>query len=73
MASVRFRLDISAEDVLRYYSGTARDVVARGLDGRTIRFPANRLRPHVRVDGVHGLFELEYDEGGRFKRLARLA
>jgi len=69
---LRFRLDIPAEDYLAYYRGIARDVIARTLDGRRIRFPANSLRDHVRHDGVRGLFEIEFDERHKLVALRRL-
>jgi len=73
MAVVRFRLDISPEQYLRYYQGAASQVVAMGYDGRRIRFPASRLRPFVTHDGVRGEFELEFDAQNKFIALRRRA
>ena len=65
-------LDISAEDYLRYYQGSARTVLARSRDGRTVSFPASLLQRMVTREGVHGEFVLRYDEHNRFISIDRL-
>ncbi|WJW74406.1 DUF2835 domain-containing protein [Thiohalobacter sp. IOR34] len=69
---IRFHLQLSADDYLHFYQGSARDVLARALDGRRLRFPAAALRPFVRHNGVHGLFEIEFDADHRLVALRRL-
>ena len=69
---IRFSLDISSEDYLRYYRGSAHSVVVRAEDGRKVRFPASNLRPFVTREGVHGRFELLLDEENRLQELRRL-
>ncbi len=69
---LRFFLDIPAHEYQVYYMGGARDVVAVCHDGRTIRFPANRLRSVVSHDGVYGEFEIEFDQQNRFVALRRI-
>ena len=65
-------LAISAEEIRRLYEGTANVVVARDrLSGRTVRFPANRLRPFVSEAGVYGRFELEVDAENRLLNIGR--
>ena len=66
-------LAIDAEDYLRMYRGTAKDVLARATNGQTIRFPANILRPFVTRDGVHGRFRIHFDARGKFVAIDRLA
>jgi len=58
--------------VFRHYRGVARDVVAKSVDGRTGRFPANVLRPFVTPDGVAGAFVLVYDEKNKFVEMRRV-
>ncbi len=70
---IRFRLDLTAEEYLAYYQGRFQTIFTRALDGRTIQFPAGRLRRFVTRDGVHGLFELEFDEDHKFVALRRVA
>lgn len=72
MHEIRFRLNLSSEEFLAYYQGVARDVVTRSLDGRTVRFPANALRPYVTHEGVRGVFALRYDENNKLVELVRL-
>ncbi len=62
MKKAHFRLNISTEKYLRHYQGTAKYVVARTADGRTVQFPANLLRQFITKDGIHGEFLLCFDE-----------
>ncbi len=66
-------IDIGADEYVRVYAGSARDVLATTTDGRTVRFPANILRPFVSHDGVRGRFEISYDSTGRFQNIRRTA
>lgn len=69
---VRFELNISAQSYLRYYRGGKRWVQVRDCDGRTIRFPAHVLRPHVTREGIHGEFVLRFDDEHRFISIDRI-
>ena len=62
---IRFRLAISAEEYLAYYQGSAQVVVARSDDNRIIRFPASAIRKFVTRDGIHGSFEISFDESNK--------
>jgi len=68
-----FSLNISSEQYLRYYRGTARFIVARSSDGRTVKFPAGILQPFLTHDGIQGVFVLRYDENNRFLGIERQA
>lgn len=72
MDLVRFRIDISREQMLSYYGGAANQISTRADDGRVIRFPAQWLRPHVGTDGVHGRFEMRFDEQHKLIDLKRV-
>ncbi len=65
-------LNISSQQLVRYYEGSVSTVVARTTNGRTVRFPANVLRAVVQPDGVHGIFELVFDENRKFVSIKRL-
>lgn len=71
MQTITVELMISAEDFLALYRGTAREVVATAIDGRTVRFPASVLQPFVTNDGVTGRFHIEFDEKNKFKYITR--
>lgn len=66
------RLAISAREFQRLYSGAASDVIASSETGETVRFPARVLRGEVTHDGVHGRFEIAYDDSGKFLSILRL-
>lgn len=72
MRTLTFRLAIDGDDYLRYYQGQARQVAVITEDGNRLQFPAEHLRPHVMHDGVHGRFELEFDEDNRFVALRKI-
>ncbi|MCG5515315.1 MULTISPECIES: DUF2835 domain-containing protein [Ectothiorhodospira] len=72
MHHYHFRLDIPRDEFLRYYSGSAASVVASSQEGRTVRFPASALRPHVTHDGVRGRFRLTVDDQFRLQSLERI-
>jgi hypothetical protein len=69
---ITFGLSISPEAYLRYYQGAVRDVIARGHDGRTVRFPAGLLRRFLTHDGVHGEFRIRFDVNHKLVSLDRI-
>lgn len=68
----RFSLNLSSDEYLRFYKSQARHVLVQSIEGLTIRFPAEHLRPFVDHDGVHGRFELESSPDGKFLTLVKL-
>ncbi|MBL4781584.1 MAG: DUF2835 domain-containing protein [Porticoccaceae bacterium] len=72
MPNSLFYLNISAQEYLRVYQGSARQVVVRGTDGTTLSFPAQHLRRFVSHDGVQGRFMLNYDAEHKFVSLQKL-
>lgn len=70
--SVTLGLSLSADQMLKLYEGSARDVVALDDDGQTVRFPAAILRPYVTHSGVQGRFRIRFDAAGRFAGIERL-
>ena len=68
----RFRINLSAEEYLRYYQGRAGAVIVQSEDGRRIQLPAARLRPFVMQEGVRGRFEITLDGNNRLQRIERL-
>nr|WP_255482097.1 DUF2835 domain-containing protein [Cellvibrio sp. KY-GH-1] len=65
-------LAISAEEFQRLYEGSVKTVFAHSIDGRSIRFPANILRPYVMHSGVRGTFQIDFDDENRFKAINRV-
>lgn len=72
MAKTIVSIDISKDEILRYYSGDANNVIAQDFEGKTVQFPANILRQFVTKDGVRGVFEIEYDVSGKMKNVKRI-
>ncbi len=64
-------LNISADDYLRLYQGTARSVLARDTRGLKVSFPAQALRPFVTRDGIQGLFVIRVDAGHKLIDIRR--
>ena len=72
MPELEFTLHFTPDDVLRYYRGTARQVIATLDDGRTLQFPASALQKVVTENGVHGRFRLRFDANNKFIGLERV-
>ncbi|MBT8149709.1 MAG: DUF2835 domain-containing protein [Gammaproteobacteria bacterium] len=68
---IRVELAISADEYLKMYRGTAKQVVATASDGRVVRFPANCLQPFVTHSGIYGRFELFVDPQHKLLRIQR--
>jgi len=71
-SKIRFYLDISHDEFLRYYRGSAHSVVVQSEDGRTVRLPAGNLRPFVTSEGICGRFEISVDENSSLLEIRRL-
>jgi len=72
MRQARFTLHIPADEVLRYYRGSASMVAVTAADGTRLRFPAACLRPFVTREGIHGRFLIRFDENNRLLGIERL-
>ena len=71
--TIIFNLNISADEVLRYYQGEALMVSTHSIDGRTVRFPASRLRPFITPTGIQGRFSITFDDSNKFLNMRRIA
>lgn len=72
MSALVVNLVIEAEEYQRMYSGQAKYVFCRSVDGRKVQFPANILRPFVTREGIRGRFIIHFSEDNRFQSIARL-
>ena len=72
MDAIIVSLSISADEMERWYRGSAQQVLARSLDGRTIRFPARILQPFVSQAGIKGNFRILFDEEHRFQSIQKI-
>lgn len=64
-------LNISSDELARYYRGEAGHIITRDENGRAIQFPAVAIRPFVTRDGVQGCFEIVTDADHRLKTIRR--
>lgn len=64
---------ISKDEYLRYYQGSAKNVLATAIDGRKVRFPANILQRFVTHSGIRGRFAIIFDNEGRFVEVQQIA
>lgn len=72
LAAVIVRLDISSDEMLRWYKGKAQDVLAYSVDGRRVRFPASVLQPFVTRQGINGYFRILFDSNHKLKGVERI-
>lgn len=72
MRSLVVNLKIAADDYQRMYSGSVTHVAAVSVDGYSIHFPANILRPFVTLEGIRGRFIIRFDGENRFQAIDRL-
>jgi len=72
MTEFEFNLHLSAEDYLQYYEGTANSIQVRSTCGKTIQFPAEKMRNFVLRDGIHGTFIIQLGNKNKFISIRRL-
>jgi len=69
----RFNLQISQDQYLRYYQGSAGAVQVYSECGQRLRFPAARLRPFLTHNGIQGRFQITVSAENRFLELKKLS
>ncbi len=72
MKRFEFQLDISSEEFLDYYRGTAKQAVVHLASGLKIQFPASLLQQYVTSGGIKGRFVLTCDDDFKNAKLQRL-
>jgi len=71
MTEYEFTLHLSADEYLQYYEGIAEAIQVRSCCGKTIQFPADKMRKFVLADGIHGTFIMQLDDQHKFLSLQR--
>ena len=69
---IRFTLNISADQFLNVYRGSARKISVLADDGRRIEFPANKIHTYLTRDGIQGHFEMELTTGNKFIAIRKM-
>lgn len=68
----RFRLLLSAEQVLSFYRGHITAVVVQADNGLRVQLDLRHFRRYFQHSGLDGRFELFTDENGKFKALQKI-
>ena len=69
---IRFNLNLSKEQALRYYQGSARFVVVTAENGKRIQFPAEHIRSFIGASGIQGRFSIEFDGNNKLITIRRI-
>ena len=72
MTEFKFNLNLSAENYLQYYEGAAKAIQVKSFCGKTIQFPADKMREFVLEDGVHGTFVICLDDNNKFLSVKKI-
>ena len=70
----RFFLNIPTHEFERVYRGTAKSVVVKDIHKEVIEFPVAELMPFLTPGGIHGWFEVVFNEKDQllsFKKIVR--
>lgn len=70
--SIHFKLQLSYDEYSAVYTGHAKHVIAQATDGRTLRFPADILKPYLTKSGIMGTFIIHFDENNKFQSLEKV-
>jgi hypothetical protein len=71
MTTLRIHVNVSADELMRWYRGEVSRMIAISDDGRRVSLPVEHLRRFVQPGGLRGAFLLTLDGCGRFVRLSR--
>ena len=66
MPSLVVEISLPREQYLQVYQSYIRQVKAIARNGRSVRFPIVVLKPYLTHNGIHGTFELTFDDNNKF-------
>ncbi|WP_420391010.1 DUF2835 domain-containing protein [Marinobacter sp.] len=72
MQQIIVDVNISPDEWIKLYQGSATDVHTTARDGRSVRFPARILSRFYLRNGVQGSFRILFDDQGKFVSVERL-
>lgn len=70
---LRFSLQLTADQYLRVYQGTAKRVSAIAYDGQRIEFPAQNIKKFLTHNGISGRFEMELTSENKFVAIRKIS
>ena len=69
--SIRFSLQLSYDQYLCVYQGTAKNISVVADDGRRIAFPAGNVQSFLTREGINGDFEMVVTAENKFVDIKR--
>ncbi len=70
--SILFSLDLSYDQFLKVYQGTAKNISVMADDGRRIVFPARNIQSFLTKNGIKGYFEMTLTSENKFISLKKI-
>ncbi len=70
--SILFSLDLSYDQFLKVYQGTAKNISVMADDGRRIVFPARNIQSFLTKNGIKGYFEMTLTAENKFISLKKI-
>ncbi|RBO83769.1 DUF2835 domain-containing protein [Marinomonas aquiplantarum] len=72
MAKLVLNVALPAFKYEAMYAGAAKNLVASSLDGRKVQLPLSAFQSFVTHQGIHGLFEVEFDNRNKLVGVTKL-
>ncbi len=69
---IHFSLQLSYDQYLQVYQGSAKNISVLSDDGLRISFPARNIQSFLTKEGVRGYFEMELTAENKFIRVKKL-
>lgn len=72
MAKIVLNVALSALKYEAMYTGLAKNLVASSVDGRKVQLPLSAFQRFVTHQGIHGFFEVEFDDSNKLISVRRV-
>ncbi|MBR7889201.1 DUF2835 domain-containing protein [Marinomonas sp. A79] len=72
MAKIVLNVALSALKYEAMYAGLAKNLVANSLDGRKVQLPLSAFQRFVTHQGIHGFFEVEFDDSNKLISVTKI-
>jgi len=69
---IRFSLQLSYDQYLSVYQGSAKNVSVVADDGRRIAFPARNIQAFLTKEGIKGYFQMELTAENKFVSIKKI-
>ncbi len=72
MREIYFSLNITPEQYLKYYQGTAKSIMIISETGIRVKFPAGAIQKHITKNGIKGNFVIRYNSENKLIGVEKL-